>query len=56
MGVGLEVGPGVGVESTVASVVIWTAVNELLLGEVEEGSRRSPVSVLSTSSGTESPA
>jgi len=52
----LEVTPGVGVEATVATMVLCTAVNKLLLREVEERFGSSPVRVFGTSSGTESPA
>jgi len=51
-----EVAPGVGVEATVATVVSCAAVNELLLREFLEASGSSPVRVLGTSGGTESPA
>lgn len=51
---GLEVVPGRGVPSTVATV--WDAVNKLLLREVEELLVLSPVGILGTSGGTESPA
>jgi len=44
------------VEATVATVIVCAAVNELLLREVLEGSGSSPVRVLGTSGGTESPA
>ena len=50
---GLEVVEGSSVPSTTAAT--WDAVNELLLRKVEELSRCNPVSVLSDSSGTESP-
>lgn len=54
MWVGPEVVPGRGVPSTVATV--WNAVDKLLLRKVEELLVLSPVGILGTSGGTESPA
>lgn len=51
-----QVLPGVEVPSTIASVGSCVAVNKLLLGEVQQLSGSSVVSMLGTSSGSERPA